>query len=254
MLNERLIFRWLVLVLIALPFAVGSNNRVAAAGLSHAYAKLPVAFVENRGQVDSRVRYYAQGERYAFYVTREEVVLSFANEAATENLALRLRFPGSDARHQIAGQARAAGEANYFHGNDPAAWHTSIPRYSEIVYRELWPGIDLQLRDTGGTLKYEFRVRAGARASDIRLAYAGTAGLSIDDSGALLIATAMGTLRDSPPASYQIVAGRRVNVDSRYTLGESAANDAEYGFDVSAGYRPDLDLFVHPGIEYMPLP
>ena len=42
-----------------------------------AYANLPLTFVENRGQTDARVRYYAQGPRYAFYVTNQEVVLSF---------------------------------------------------------------------------------------------------------------------------------------------------------------------------------
>ena len=47
--------------------------------LLNAYANLPVAFVENRGQIDARVRYYAQGPRYAFYLTRDELVLSFMN-------------------------------------------------------------------------------------------------------------------------------------------------------------------------------
>src|SRR3984893_4108216 len=32
-----------------------------------AYANLPLTFVENRGQTDSRVRYSAQGSGYAFY-------------------------------------------------------------------------------------------------------------------------------------------------------------------------------------------
>jgi hypothetical protein len=250
MLNERLVFRWVALVLITLPLAIGSNRRVTATGLSHAHANLPVAFVENRGQVDAKVRYYAQGERYAFYLTRDEVVLSFANQAATEDLALRLRFPGSNPRREIEGQARAAGEINYFRGNDPAAWRTSIPRYAQIAYRELWPGIDLQLRETGGTLKYEFRVKAGARPADIHLAYTGAAGLSIDDSGALLIATPMGTLRDAAPASYQIVDGRRVTVGSRYVLLGSASTAAEYGFEVGADYQPDVELVIDPGIEY----
>jgi hypothetical protein len=33
------------------------------------FATLPVAFVENRGQTDAAVRYYAQGDRYGFYFT-----------------------------------------------------------------------------------------------------------------------------------------------------------------------------------------
>jgi hypothetical protein len=44
-----------------------------------AHAKLPLAFVPNRGQTDARVRYYARGSRYAFYFTRTGLALSFVN-------------------------------------------------------------------------------------------------------------------------------------------------------------------------------
>ena len=37
------------------------------------YASLPVAFVENVGQADASVRYYAQGSRFGFYLTQKEV-------------------------------------------------------------------------------------------------------------------------------------------------------------------------------------
>ena len=59
-------------------------------------------------------------------------------------------------------------------------------------------------------MKYEFRVRPGARPSDVRLEYAGARGLSIDDSGALLIDTDLGVLRDAAPVSYQMIDGERV--------------------------------------------
>jgi hypothetical protein len=163
-----------------------------ASQVLRAYAKLPVAFVENRGQLEPRVRYYAQGRRYAFYLTRDEVVMSFENEPATGGLVLSLRFPGSSPRRRLEGNDRAPGSVNYFRGKDPAGWRTEISRYSQITYRELWPGVDLRLREQTGTLKYEFRVRAGARPADVRLAYAGATGLSVDESGALLIHTADG--------------------------------------------------------------
>ncbi len=114
----------------------------------------------------------------------------------------------------------------------------------------MWPGIDLRLHEQAGTLKYEFRVRAGARSANIRLAYAGATGLSLDGAGALMIGTAMGTLRDVPPVSYQIIGGVRVPVESRYVLHNKNAADAEYGFAVGAGYRPDRELIIDPGIEY----
>src|SRR5262245_29812865 len=52
-----------------------------------AYATLPVAFVENRGQADERLRYYAHGQGYAFYLTREEVMLSFSKRPAVVKAA-----------------------------------------------------------------------------------------------------------------------------------------------------------------------
>ena len=78
------------------------------------------------------------------------------------------------------------------------------------MYRDLWPGIDLHLRDVAGTLKYEFRVRPGTSPTSIRLAYNGADDLALDDSGALLINTAMGVLTDARPISYQMIDNTRV--------------------------------------------
>ena len=121
-----------------------------------------------------------------------------------------------------------------------------MPRYEQVVYRELWPGVDLRLHQQAGSLKYEFRVRAGARPADIRLAYGGAAGMTLDGTGGLLIQTALGVLRDSPPMSYQEIAGARVPVESRYVL--NAAGD--YGFAIGAGYQPDHELIIDPGVDY----
>src|SRR6185369_17715427 len=110
-------------------------------------------------------------------------------------------------RVAVEGEARASGEANYLRGNEPGEWHTAVPRYQQVVYRELWPGVDLRLRQQAGSLKYEFLVRAGARPADIRLAYNGASGLTLDGAGGMLIQTALGVLRDSAPVSYQEIAG-----------------------------------------------
>ena len=59
----------------------------------------------------------------------------------------------------------------------------------------------------------------------------------------------MGVLRDSPPVSYQVIAGARVPVESRYVLTDGGA-EARYGFAVGAGYRPDHELIIDPGVEY----
>src|SRR6185436_9329270 len=125
-----------------------------------------------------------------------------------------------------------------------------LPRYGQIVYRELWPGIDLQLRDVAGSLKYEFRIRPGADPAKIQLAYDGADGLSTDSSGAMLINTAMGVLKDAAPVSYQMIDGTAVPVESAYALtkGSDGRNDG-YGFRVGT-YRADRELVIDPGLEY----
>jgi hypothetical protein len=265
MLNARFVSARSAISIFSLTIAIGSGSSSTFAHRSHSptigsnsrfatapgyYTNLPVAFVENRGQIDPRVRYYAQGPRYSFYLTRDEVVLSFLNEPPTDGVALALRFTGSNPRLVLEGEERAPGEVNYFQGQDPAGWRTRIPRYAQIAYRDLWPGVDLRLREQSGTLKYEFRVRAGAAIADIRLAYAGATRFSVDETGALLIETGMGTLRDSAPVAYQTIDGERVSVESRYVLRGRSADAVRYGFVVGAGYRPDRELIIDPGIEY----
>src|SRR5262249_49562215 len=135
-------------------------------------------------------------------------------------------------------------DVNYLHGADPASWQTRLRHFHQVVYRDLWHGIDLRLREHGGALKYDFRVRPGARASDIRLAYAGAQRLAVAHTGELMIHTAAGTLRDSRPISYQDVAGARVHVASRFVVSGRR-------FELALGrYRHDRDLIIDPGIQY----
>jgi len=222
-----------------------------------AYAKLPLAFVENQGQTDARVRYVAEGSRYAFYLTREEIVLSLGNRFASAEVGpashrttLALQFLGANPAVTLKAEKPVVGEVNYFRGTDPTRWQTKLARYGQIVYRDLWPGVDMALAGQGGELKYEFRLRPGARLADIRLAYRGSSGLALDSSGALLIETSSGVLRDSPPVAYQEIAGARVPVDSRYALNHGGSAEASYGFAVSKGYDPDHALIIDPGVQY----
>jgi hypothetical protein len=247
------------------PQALSENRRQQA---FTAYGNLPLTFVENRGQTDGRVRYYAQRGNFAVYFTPEEVVFSFRKPSPTSGrlsrtsassatlsaprdqpsngAVLALRFVHANSQVALEAEERAPGEVSYFRGNDPARWQTGLPQYSQVVYRELWPGVDLRLREHAKSLKYEFRVRPGARPSNIRLAYTGASGVRLDGSGALLIESPAGVLRDAPPVAYQEISGVRVPVESRYVLNAAG----EYGFAVGAQYQPGYELIIDPGVAY----
>jgi hypothetical protein len=194
------------------------------------------------------VRYLAQGPHYAFYLTQNEVRLSLT-KASNKGVVLGLRFLGANPSATITGAERAPGNVNYLHGNDPADWHTDVPTYSRVVYHDLWPDVDLSLCEKNGALTYEFRVRPGARVEDIRLAYRGADRIALDRTGGLQIETAVGTIQDSAPLSYQEIGGARVPVDSSYILLGGDMPEA-YGFRVGANYRADQDLIIDPGVQF----
>ena len=238
----------------------------------NAFGNLPLTFVENRGQTDPRVRFYAQGPRFTFHLTSDEVVLSLIKDThagastrrapvtpvavkeleqqETERAVLGLRFLGSNPRVVVEGHERSPGQVNYFHGQDPSRWQTGLPSYAQVVYRQLWAGINLNVRAQAGSLKYEFQVKPGARVEDIQMAYTGSDGLSMDPAGALLIDTPFGVLRDSPPLAYQEIFGVRVPIKSSYVIRNVGSGGRSYGFELSAGYDPDHELIIDPGLEY----
>ena len=220
-----------------------SGSQKAAA----AFAGLPLTFVENRGQVDGRVRFHAQGAGHAIYLTRDEIALTLRKDSG-KGVALALRLLGADPRVAPSGDRRAPGTANFLEGDDPPRWHTDVPGYLGVVYRDVWPGIDMRLRGEAGELKYEFRVRPGASVEDIRLAYRGATGLRRDGDGALQIGTGLGELRDAPPTTYQEIGGARELVSSRYVLGDGRS----YGFAVGR-YDHGRELIIDPSLAYSTL-
>ena len=208
----------------------------------------PVAFAPNAGQTDDSVRYLARGAGYSFFFTDEQAVLSLVKtdgQAAT-GLALELRFVGASPDAHLEARERAAGTVSQLTGSggDSAS---AVETYQELVYRELWPGIDMVFRGDGGELKYEFQLDPGADPRDIRLDYDGASGLSLDSDGDLVIDTPLGVLNDARPVSYQASEGERVAVDSRYAV--HAADEGGYGFAVG-DYDRSRSLVIDPAIDF----
>lgn len=216
----------------------------ASPGVDGSLGARPLTFVPNAGQVDRRVRFSAHSGGASFYFTQKEAVLAFAK--GDDGLALRLGFVGANPSPHIEGRQARTGSVNYLLGNDPAKWRTGIPTFGEVVYRDLWPGVDMVFRGANGRLKYEFVAGPGADVSDIRLAYAGAEGLAVGAAGELLIGTPLGAFRDEKPRTFQVINGRRVPVTSRYALD---AKPGGYGFALGA-YDPRYPLVIDPGLLY----
>jgi Beta-propeller repeat len=210
---------------------------------------LPLAFAPNAGQTDDSVRYLARGAGYSFFFTDNQAVLSLvkADGQAATGLALELEFVGTSPDARLEARVPASGTVNQLTSSSSDSTF-DVETYQELVYRELWPGIDLVFRGDGGELKYEFHLDPGADPRDIRFDYDGASRLSLGSDGDLQIDTPLGVLSDAKPVSYQADEGARIPVDSRYAV--QGADEGGYGFAVGENYDHSRPLVIDPAIDF----
>jgi hypothetical protein len=90
---------------------------------------------------------------------------------------------------------------NYFLGEDSSVWRKNVRGYAEIVYRNVYPEIDLRIYSDGNNFKYDFILHHGALISDIQLRVEGVTNLRLENDD-LVYVTEIMSLRESIPLAY----------------------------------------------------
>src|SRR5205814_9346967 len=72
---------------------------------------------------------------------------------------LRIVYVGANPAPRIVGSQELPGKANYFIGNDPAKWRSSVPTYARVHYEDRYPDIDLVYYGTQYQVEYAFVLR-----------------------------------------------------------------------------------------------
>jgi hypothetical protein len=84
-----------------------------------------------------------------------------------------MALAGTGPAAQLAGRGPLPGVVNYFTGSDPEEWHTGVPTFAGVRYREVYPGIDLVFRGTREALEYDLLLAPGADPGAIDLRFQG---------------------------------------------------------------------------------
>lgn len=248
---------------------------LAARQRAHAsYAALPLAFEPNQGQTDPQVQYTAQGAGYKLYLTSSQAILTVRkpgeasevramlehkrlgpakvkrmqqhqNSRPAQVAVVRMQLLGASSAVQLAAADPQAGKISYFLGNDPSKWHSNIPLFGRVSYRNLYPGVDLAFHGAGGQLEFDYLVSPGADARSIALGFQGAGKISTNAAGDLLLATAAGPVEMHRPVAYQEKDGARQNVEARFEL--KGANEAAFAL---GPYDHSRELVIDPAVTY----
>jgi uncharacterized repeat protein (TIGR01451 family) len=114
-----------------------------------------------------------------------------------------------------------------------------------VVYKGLYPGIDLIYYGRDGQLEYDLVVAPGANPHEILLEIQGAEELTLLPEGALSIETSVGEVRQHKPVIYQERDGVKHLIAGAYHLGE--AN--RVSFEIAA-YDPTRPLYIDPVLSY----
>ncbi|MEE9912429.1 MAG: SBBP repeat-containing protein [Deltaproteobacteria bacterium] len=220
----------------AAPLSGGYQQTVRAA-----YIKLPLSFVKNEGQKDPSVLYYEQGSGHATVFTKTGISL-FPGRGKDSVITLS---PVHASDFTVEALDLKQGTVNYFIGRDQKNWKTSIPTYGAILYKGIYPGIDMKVYGTNNQLEYDLIVAPGADPDQIRLAYKGAKNLSITPEGDLAIALSENSILQKKPIIYQTINNRRRDIKGRFVLAEANT----YRFEVGA-YNKKHPLVIDPVLVY----
>ena len=240
----------------------GSSSRpivpAASPRISTDHGRIPLHFIPNQGQVGGPAAFTVQGRDKVITFAAEGLtfVLSGPQERGSERSdemplerwVVKLDFVGANPDIVPVSLEDSGAVISYFKGM-PGDWKTGLPASSKIIYRELWPGIDLVYYGTFDRMKYEFIVQPGADPSRIRLAYRGAGSVVLTEEGRLSVVTPVGGFEDDVPVAWQEVGGIQTDVAAAYVLEtEKAGSQGHvYGFEVGE-YDRSLPLVLDPAV------
>lgn len=253
------------------PVSTAQSSRVRAN-----LDALPLAFEANQGQTDPQVKYMARGNGYKLFLTSSKAIMSLpgskkqsevldmmmnkrrgaagvramlkkraASRKKVSPTTLQMNFLGGNAHPQLIAEDLQSGKVNYFIGKDRSQWHSNIPLYGRVNYRNVYPGVDLAFHGASKQLEFDYLVSPGADPKVIALSFDGADSVRTNESGDLIVATSAGPVELHRPVAYQPKNGGRETVDARFML----KSKNEVTFELGP-YDHNRQLVIDPTVTY----
>jgi len=234
---------------------------VAADAHENPFGDQPIVFTENQGQWDNQIRFraaidgatmwFSQGKAYYQFVRPLPIddpqgQLINPGIGGAECMMISATFVGASDKAQIVGDQQVAYKCHYFLGDKKFRWKTDVPNYEAIVYRGIYPAIDLRYYGDDIEMEYDFIISPGGDIGDIRIQYDGIESLSVSEDGQLVVITAWGTIIEQAPFVYQPVGGGQEDLAGSYYL----ISDNTFGFAIDGDIDPNYPVVIDPVLTY----
>ncbi len=207
-------------------FAVAATAQVAPKPRL-ARAPMPLLFEANQGQTALQARFLARSQGSVVFLTGHGVTVKTAHRAVA------MDFAGAAAQPLAVGVQPASTRVHYL----SAGRNLSVAAFDSVLYRQMYPGVDVSFYGRNGALEYDLRLAPHAAPGQIQLGFRG-AQPTLAADGSLRLGEGL-SLR--APHAYQDVHGSRRPVAAHYRLLASGRVGLALG-----AYDPNAALVVDP--------
>ena len=210
------------------------------------------SFTENRGQLgkDHTALYYLQGGESECFLRPDGISYIWHQkkegdslESSFQSQRIDLTWEGANPHVSVQGQGPYP-DVYHFYTDKTLEGLRNVQHFQEVIYKDLYPHIDLKLYFNQERMKYDLIVHPGGKVEDIQFSYQGQDSLFLDQQGRIQLRNAIGVLQDGKPYSYQVIEGTQEEVSSRFEL-----KNEKVQFSVG-NYNPSIPLVIDPEVEW----
>ncbi len=194
-----------------------SSSVISPPGHTHESTALnsPVMFIENVGQFDEGARFQVRGGDRTIWLADDAVWITLLEQrpaiddqqparddprssrgavirrSSVKGVNIQLSFVEANPHLRIEPFNRLNTRISYFIGDDPTRWRADAPAWGGVRYKDLYPGIDLEITGEDGRLAQRLVARASADLNQVRLRVEGADAMRLDGDR-LRLSTAVG--------------------------------------------------------------
>jgi hypothetical protein len=151
-------------------------------------------FTENLGQWKDHIRFLAQTS-FGYIGLGNEGVFYYMLKS-NGGYVVKVTFQDAATVHPL-GQKDFGFSSNFFYGNDPEAWVTGARSFNEVLYEDVWPGIDIIYFFKNGNIKYDIIMDQHAEPRHISFQIEGHRSLEIEENRLVISIIEGVTITDS---------------------------------------------------------
>lgn len=215
-----------------------ARNKEASAALQKSEKQY---FVENKGQWDAEILYMTSFAGLNAFITKRGIVYDFyelkevkdakkeipalnanrSNEPEAPEMEkyghmIRVNLLGCNDKADPIGKEKSKTYYNYLIANDTAHSRGHVGLYKEVALAKVYDNIDMRYYFEGNSLRYDYILKPGANASQIKMQLEGSEHSYINSNGEWIFETRFGEVKNTKLLSYQIIDGEKKVIPSKF--------------------------------------